>query len=1064
MATDPRTIINPNTDPGLNPQDTSREAYPDPTPVTQTVTLTYTNPPLYGVPELQIINDPGGNSDGQIQFNQSNRFAADNNFRWDTKRRSLIVNGDLRVTGDMYANFTTSVGRFKLYGGEANDVLATDGNGNISWANLDSLSYGNSEVANYLPTYSGDLRGLNINISDTARLYNTLSEGLSIVTDFQVSSLGSANLGSINNITITGGESGQFLTTDGNGSLSWVTSRNVMEVSDTAPAINFEGQMWFDSVEGRTYISYQNTWVDTSPVLASDPDVTANTITFLDGTVQTTAFNGVSLGNWNAVNNTIYNINGGTINNSDLSHGPTALLSLPSNGDTNNMTLLNYYGGLDLVAGVDQGNTVAWNFSNAGETTIPGNLILPSAAVIKGDGASPAPSLSGFYSVEAGYLSGEGGNISNIQVGNISGLGNIATANLDGNSNNVLYGNGEFAALPSVNTGDFTFTNNDINTANNAANITLNITGVGGKTWIYATNGDFYSAGNVQGGNFIATGNITFNNWMNTAGGTNMILNPGTSQIRAIANLEPYHNDSWILGNDNARWKTVYANAGNFSGALVANRITLSSTGIAVNASQGNILTNEVTGTKFNFLNGLYTASITGGGATSNYSLNLPSDTGTDGQLLTTDGTGNLSWTSPASTYGDSNVSSLLSSFGSNTITTTGDVSVGNITATNLGNLSSINKDGNTSNVLYGNGVFSAITAGTTLVHGNSNVVVGANSNVTMSANGTANILDVGSDGRIRLGGQKQVMGNGTDGYFQLSTNNFGIGGNLQLLAQQYIKGAGGVSVIQLNSPNNTDARIMGNLAVGSSNTGNLYGGNASFSGNVTANNFSGNISITGNVTGTSPNVTLVAGSYSAVFDNTGNATFPGLLKGLELTSTQSSGDEGGQVNLAVPATNTTLTNSVTVDIYRNQFRIFEGGTAQGVFIDLGKAPAGVGGELSFKASGLVNAGTFVTLDNIKATVTTSGNRGLSLAAVSGSFVINISGTYATTSSSIGGTAAVATITTTPGNSAFGWSFPGQGDTSTYIITDTTNSRAYRITLQIGASYNNNFISIERLH
>jgi hypothetical protein len=52
--------------------------------------------------------------------------------------------------------------------------------------------------------------------------------------------------------------------------------------------------------------------------------------------------------------------------------------------------------------------------------------------------------------------------------------------------------------------------------------------------------------------------------------------------------------------------------------------------------------------------------------------------------------------------------------------------------------------------------------------------------------------------------------------------------------------------------------------------------GNISAVGNVTAQNFIGNISITGNVQGTSPNVTLVAGAYSTVFDNTGNLTLPG--------------------------------------------------------------------------------------------------------------------------------------------------------------------------------------------
>jgi hypothetical protein len=52
--------------------------------------------------------------------------------------------------------------------------------------------------------------------------------------------------------------------------------------------------------------------------------------------------------------------------------------------------------------------------------------------------------------------------------------------------------------------------------------------------------------------------------------------------------------------------------------------------------------------------------------------------------------------------------------------------------------------------------------------------------------------------------------------------------------------------------------------------------GNLSAVGNITAQNFTGNISITGNVQGTSANVTLVAGSYSTVFDNTGNLTLPG--------------------------------------------------------------------------------------------------------------------------------------------------------------------------------------------
>ena len=116
-------------------------------------------------------------------------------------------------------------------------------------------------------------------------------------------------------------------------------------------------------------------------------------------------------------------------------------------------------------------------------------------------------------------------------------------------------------------------------------------------------------------------------------------------------------------------------------------------------------------------------------------------------------------------------------------------------------------------------------------------------------------------------------------------------------------------------------------------------------------------------------------------------------------------------------------------------------------------------------ASGYVNAGTFVTLDNIKATVTTGGNRGLSVASVAGTFQALISATYGFVNG-VGGTATqgYATYTTTPSGSWFGYHFPNAGDGSVYLVNDVTNNRFYRITLMIGPGYNNNFISIERLY
>lgn len=85
------------------------------------------------------------------------------------------------------------------------------------------------------------------------------------------------------------------------------------------------------------------------------------------------------------------------------------------------------------------------------------------------------------------------------------------------------------------------------------------------------------------------------------------------------------------------------------SNTVAAKTIRANGTGVAIDASQGNILTNQVTGTQFNFLNGAYTVSLNGAGSTSNYALSLPANTGLAGQALVTDGTGNLYWTSSAS-------------------------------------------------------------------------------------------------------------------------------------------------------------------------------------------------------------------------------------------------------------------------------------------------------------------------------------------------------------------------------------------------------------------------------
>ena len=122
-------------------------------------------------------------------------------------------------------------------------------------------------------------------------------------------------------------------------------------------------------------------------------------------------------------------------------------------------------------------------------------------------------------------------------------------------------------------------------------------------------------------------------------------------------------------------------------------------------------------------------------------------------------------------------------------------------------------------------------------------------------------------------------------------------------------------------------------------------------------------------------------------------------------------------------------------------------------------------GNVSTKAAAFVDAGTFVTLDNLKTTVTTSGARGLSLSTVTGTLNLYVQGVYTNQSGAAytSYTNTPVAYTTTASGSMFGWNFEQAGNTIIYHLTDATNSRLYRVTLIIMPSFLKNFISIERL-
>ena len=202
-----------------------------------------------------------------------------------------------------------------------------------------------------------------------------------------------------------------------------------------------------------------------------------------------------------------------------------------------------------------------------------------------------------------------------------------------------------------------------------------------------------------------------------------------------------------------------------------------------------------------------------------------------------------------------------------------------------VGNIATINLDGSTSNVLYGNGVFAAVPAPT----------------VTPDITSTGDMSIMTYDGVIKSVNYATVEPSSGN----IKGGNISVTGNV---SGNYILGNG--SQLSGLPATYSDANVATFLAAYGSNT-------ISTTGNITAGNIIGNISITGNVTGTSANVTLVAGAYSTVFDNTGVATFPGNIT----TSGNFVGNGASLTGVAVRTTGTwtvatgTNTYSITVPI-----------------------------------------------------------------------------------------------------------------------------------------------------
>ena len=151
--------------------------------------------PLYASGQgTPIFNNPGG-IDGYVQFNSASSFGGDVGFTYNKTTRSVNILGNLNVGGYLNSKFYTNFANLRISGGNAGEVIFTDGDGNLSWGNLENYLTDETYVAERLVIFQqGNVNFTGPNVS----------------------------LGNVSNIYISGGSPNYILSTDGNGNLSWI--------------------------------------------------------------------------------------------------------------------------------------------------------------------------------------------------------------------------------------------------------------------------------------------------------------------------------------------------------------------------------------------------------------------------------------------------------------------------------------------------------------------------------------------------------------------------------------------------------------------------------------------------------------------------------------------------------------------------------------------------------------------------------------------------------------------------------------------------------------------------
>jgi hypothetical protein len=377
-----------------------------------------------------------------------------------------------------------------------------------------------------------------------------------------------------------------------------------------------------------------------------------------------------------------------------------------------------------------------------------------------------------------------------------------------------------------------------------------NITSTGTLTSLTVT-------GNIAGGNILATTlvrgtTVTAVDQLNTANlSANGLATIASINVTNTANLGGVGNIT-ITGGSNGQvlttngtgslsWTTVSSGNSSYGNSDVANYLPTFTGNIGANVVTANLfsgnganLTNIAGANVSGFVPNANVANTAFAVAAANVSglgniatINLD---GNASNVLRGDGTFGAD---ANNSYGNSNVVTLLSAFGSNTITTTGNVSVGNITATNLGNIVSANLDGNVSNLLTGNGTYVAIPVVPTVGNIATINLDGSNSNV-LYGNGVFAAVAGGNanTGNVTFN-DINIIGTGNLNLQPNSATSESLDIYLTAADDIHIAGSGNI-ILGTDEQANVAVLTNGNVAIQAGNVGGTQTWNFGTDGNLT--------------------------------------------------------------------------------------------------------------------------------------------------------------------------------------------------------------------------------------